>query len=164
MPKTRDCTVWCASPTAAMRGRPTRAVKAWRACCRHRRERSTPARTSAAREASAEPQIIRAVPARPLADDQVRVVTPPGAAVVARQRLAHVVALIAEVEAQDRAAHADVGRDVYQLVATHAEALGPERHHLHETHRARGGYRPAIEAALDIDDRHDQARRQTRLP
>src|SRR5256885_12743264 len=68
-----------------------------------------------------------------------------------------------EVEAQDRATHADVGRDVYQLVATHAEALGPERHHLHETDRTRGGYRPAIEAALDVDDRHDQARRQTRL-
>src|SRR3984893_6950354 len=173
MRKTPDCTVWRASPTAAMRGRPTRAVKASRACCRHIRQRSTPARSRpcAMRRALAlrgrrlaEPQIIRAVPARPLADDQVRVVTPSGAAVVARQRLAHVVALIAEVEAQDRAAHADVGRDVYQLVATHAEALGPERHHLHETHRARGGYRPAIEAALDIDDRHDQARWQTRLP
>jgi hypothetical protein len=68
-----------------------------------------------------------------------------------------------EVETQDRATHADVGRDVYQLVATHAEALGPERHHLHETHRARGRYRPAIEAALDVDERHDQARWQTRL-
>src|ERR1700687_6253308 len=112
----------------------------------------------------AEPQIIRAVPARPLADDQVRVVTPPGAAVVARQRFAHVVALLAQVKPQDRAAHADVGRDPYQLVATHAQALGPERHHLHETHRARGGYRPAIEAALDIDDPHGQAGPPTRLP
>src|SRR5439155_7505208 len=56
-----------------------------------------------------------------------------------------------------------VGPDRSPPRATHAEALGPERHHLHETHRARGGYRPAIEAALDVDDRHDQARGQTRL-
>ena len=53
---------------------------------------------------------------------------------------------------------------MYQLVASHAEALGPERHHLHETDSARGGYRPAIEATLDVDERHDQARWQTRLP
>src|SRR4029077_2040818 len=182
MRKTPDCMAWCASSTAATRGRPTRAVRAWHACCRHTRARNTPAPGSralgsggalvwASRRALAlrarglrKPQVIRAAPARPLAEDQVRVVTPPGTAVVARQRLAHVVALVIEVETQDRATHADVGRDVYQLVATHAEALGPERHHLHETHRARGGYRPAIGAALDIDDRHDQARRQTRLP
>src|SRR3979490_2922996 len=181
MRKTPDCTASCASPTAAMRGRRTRAVRAWRACWRRIRERSTPAPSKRAlcsggtlvrtsRRALArggggfgKAQIIRAAPARPLAEDQVRVVTPPGTAVVARQRLAHVVALMIEVETQDRATHADVGRDVYQLEAPHAEALGPERHHLHETHRARGRYRPAIEAALDVDERHDQARGQTRL-
>src|SRR5438105_200147 len=178
MRRTPDCTAWCASPTAAMRGRPTRAARAWHACCRHTRPRSTPARgrrEAQLRRAGApadalarrgrrlgKPEIIRAAPARPLAEDQVRVVTTPGAAVVARQRLAHVVALVAEVEAQDRATHADVGRDVYQLVAAHAEALGPERHHLHETDRAGRRYRPAIEATLDVDERHDQARWQTR--
>src|SRR5881394_107847 len=182
MRRTPVCTAWRVSPTAATRGRPTRAVRAWRACCRHTRARSTPAPgeralrsggalVRASRRALAlggrglgKAQIIRAAPARPLAENQVRVVTPSGTAVVARQRLAHVVALMIEVETQDRATHADVGRDVYQLVATHAEALGPERHHLHETDRARRRYRPAIEATLDVDERHDQARWQTRLP
>src|SRR6266513_2907871 len=167
MRKIPDCRASRASPTAAMRGRPTRAVKAWRACCRHLRAPSTPApsrRALALRgRGLGKAQIVRAAPARPLTDHQVRVVAPPGAAVVARQRLAPIVAFMAAVEAQDRATHADVGRDVYQLVATHAEALGPERHHLHETDRTRGGYRPAIEAALDVDERHDQARWQTRL-
>src|SRR5256885_6950615 len=139
MRRTPVCTAWRVSPTAATRGRPTRAVRAWRACCRHRRARSTPAPgeralcsggalVRASRRALAlggrglgKAQIIRAAPARPLAENQVRVVTPSGTAVVARQRLAHVVALMIEVETQDRATHADVGRDVYQLVATRSE-------------------------------------------
>src|SRR5438067_18632 len=108
-------------------------------------------------------EVVRPAPARPVADHPIGIVAPAGAAVVARQRLAHVVALVIEIEAQDGAAHADVGCDVDQVVAAHAEPLGPERHHLHETHGAAGRDRPAVEAALDVDERHHEARRQTRL-
>src|SRR5258708_40152209 len=99
---------------APTRAPPTRAARAWRAPCpRARADRSAPARASPRStrwgRGLGEAQIIGARPVRPVTDHEVRIVAPPGAAVVARQGLAHVVALVVEIEAQDRAAHADVG-------------------------------------------------------
>src|SRR6516162_1582263 len=132
---------------------PIRAARGWRAHSRRSRpHRSTPRCTerrvrSAVRGEWWETEIVGAAPARPMADHEIRIVAPPDAAVVARQRLAHVVVLVAEIKAQDGATHVNVGCDVYQLVAAQAEPLRPERHHLHEPDGARGRDRPAVEAA-----------------
>jgi hypothetical protein len=71
--------------------------------------------------------------------------------------------LVLEIEAQDRATHADVGSDADQLVAPHAEPFRPEGHDLHETDCGRGGHCVAVETTLHFDDTHDEARRQSRL-
>src|SRR6516225_6889405 len=105
----------------------------------------------------AESQVVSARPARPLTDDEIGIVALAGTTVVARERLAHVVVLVAEIEAQDGAAHVNVGCDVYQLVAAHAEPLGPERHHLHQPDGARGRDRPAVEAALHRNQCHHES-------
>ena len=93
----------CATPTAPTRARPTRAARAWRACLpppqqgaeARRRGLSAYAAGDAyarvrARSVRAgrpgEAQVVGAVPARPAAEHQVRVVAPADAAVVARER------------------------------------------------------------------------------
>ena len=54
--------------------------------------------------------------------------------------------------------------DLDQLVTAHAEIFRPEGHDLHEPDRARVRNRVAIEAALDVDDGHDQAGRNAHSP
>src|SRR5882762_8990632 len=52
-----------------------------------------------------EAEVIRPVPPGPLVDHLVGIVAPADAAVVAGERLAHIVALALQIEAQNRAAH-----------------------------------------------------------
>jgi len=98
-----------------------------------------------------------------LTDDKVRIVAPTHAAVVARKRAGHVIALVLQIEAQDGAAHVNIVLDVGEFVAAHPEALRPEGHHLHETDGAGGGDGVAIEGALHRHQAHDQAGGQPRF-
>ncbi len=70
--------------------------------------------------------------------------------------------LLLQIEAQDGAAHTDVGTVVDQFVAAHPEPLGPEGHDLHQTHRPGIGDGPAIETAFDVNDCKHQPRGQWR--
>jgi len=55
-----------------------------------------------------------------LTDDEVRVVAATDAAVVARERAGDIIALVLQIEAQDGAAHVDIGRDVREFVTAHS--------------------------------------------
>src|SRR3989344_3937062 len=73
------------------------------------------------------------------------------AAVVTRQRRVQLAALLVEVVLEDGAAVAQIGLHVNQAVAGAADFLQPERHHLHQSARAGGRDREAVEVALDLD-------------
>src|SRR6267378_5514286 len=108
-----------ATRTERMRAPPTHAAKVSYARCRLRSERAL----LRSQLCLGEPQVIRPVPPGPLRDDLVRIVAAPDAAVVSGERLAHIVALVLEIKPQNRTPHADVGRDVHQVIAAHAELL-----------------------------------------
>src|SRR5581483_11184206 len=84
------------------------------------------------------------------------------AAVVALQRADQLPLLLVEIEPQDRAAHPEVGLGLEQRVAGLADLLQPERHDLHVALRARARDGEPVEAALDLDHRQCQLRRDAR--
>src|SRR6185369_6864261 len=72
------------------------------------------------------------------------------AAVVPRERIHQVAALPVEVEPQDRAAVAQVGALLEEVLALLADLVHPERHHLHEAAGAGVRDRVLAEFALDV--------------
>ena len=108
----------------------------------------------------AESPLLRIAPAaRQPVDDLVGVVGAPETAVVTLQRAGIVAALLAQVVAEDRGAHAHVVGDADQLLVAHAELTRPERHDLHETHGSGGRHRVTVKAALDVHDGEHEIRR-----
>jgi len=59
--------------------------------------------------------------------------------------------LAIKIISKDCATHAQIGIDLLEAVIGMTDLPQPERHYLHQTLSAGRGYRPAIEAALDVD-------------
>src|SRR5687768_4283665 len=96
------------------------------------RRRSLPASPVIRRES----QIVRAVVARPCIHHEVWIRASSETAVVAGEGARDAVFFFLEIEPQNRATHANVLRNARELMPLHAELFRPERHHLHEAHRA----------------------------
>ncbi len=78
--------------------------------------------------------------------------------VVASQRTERVAAFDIQVVAQDRAAVAQIGAQVEQILVAIADQFQPERHHLHVAARARLRHRVFAEFALHLNDAEHQLR------
>src|SRR5210317_211793 len=93
-------------------------------------------------------------------DYLVRVFSFAQTAVVATERAPQVAVFLVVIEAQDRAAVAQVGVGVEEVVVGPTDLLDPEWHDLHEPERASDRYRVPIKITFDLDDRENQFGRQ----
>ena len=108
-----------------------------------------------------EAQIVRAVPARPLVDHLVGILALADAAVVARQRARDVVVLALEIGRRIAQPMRMFSGDFASAGGAACRAVsGQNGITCMRPDGARVRDRVAVEAALDVDDGHDEARRQ----